>query len=130
MVAVFSGSAGLGDGEDVEVDAPVSPRLLASLDRIMAVHRSMFPNEMRTIGVRAPAGQPPPPIDLTACYFSRGVDSWYAILTALEDDPQEPPLTHLVFSPGFLSVTNWTAERLRSRAQASLSAAAKRDAGW
>jgi hypothetical protein len=53
------------------------------------------------------------------------VDSWYAILTALEDDPQAPPLTHVVFSPSFLSVVSWTEERLRERTEASLAAAAR-----
>lgn len=90
-------------GEDLEVDAPVSARLLAHVEEIVAVYRSLFPARMRPIRVRAQTGAPPPPVPVTGCYFSRGVDSWYAILRALEEDPQSPPLTHLVYSPGFLS---------------------------
>jgi hypothetical protein len=94
--------------EDITVDAPVSPGLLASLDRIFAVYSSFFPAEMAPISVSAPAGAPPPPTELTGSFFSRGVDSWFAVLTALEDDPQTPPLTHLVFCPDFLPRDSWS----------------------
>ena len=90
-------------GEDVTVDAPVSPRLLAGLEDILSLLRSFFPGEMKPISVSAPAGQPPPPVELTGSYFARGVDSWYAVLRALDEDPQTPPLSRVLFSPGFLS---------------------------
>lgn len=95
-------------GEDITVDAPVSPRLLDSMDAIFSVYRSFFPGEMKTVAVQAPAGEPPAANDVTGSFFSRGADSWYAVLTALEDDPQDPPLTHLVFCPDFLPRDRWS----------------------
>jgi hypothetical protein len=111
--------------EDVTVDAPVSPRLLASVDQVMAVYRSMYPQRYRRVSVSAPEGAPPPATELTGSFFSRGVDSWFAVLTALEDDPQSPPLTHLVFSRDFFPVDGWTPEVVEARARATLEAAAR-----
>jgi hypothetical protein len=111
-------------GEDLTVDAPVSPRLLASVDEILAVYRSLFPGEMAPIEVSAPEGEPPPPTDVTGSFFSGGVDSWYGVLTALEDDPQTPPLTHLVFSRDFYPSRGWTDELINDRAEATRRAAA------
>jgi hypothetical protein len=111
-------------GEDVTLDAPVSPRLLASLDRILAVYSSFFPGEMRPVSVSAPAGAPPPPTELTGSFFSRGVDSWFAVLTALEDDPQTPPLTHLVFCPDFLPRDSWTDDLVEAKTVQTRDAAA------
>jgi hypothetical protein len=93
--------------EDLTLDAPVSPRLLEGLDGIFGVYESFFPGEMRPVSVTAPAGEPPRPVPLTGSFFTRGADSWYAVLAALEDDPQTPPLTHLVFCPDFLPVDRW-----------------------
>jgi hypothetical protein len=110
-------------GEDITVDAPVSPRLLANLERIVAVYWSLFPSQTRRISVMAPeAVAPEPGHVLTACFFSRGVDSWYAVLTALEDDPQQPPLTHVVFSPDFLP-DGWRRERVREKTAGAVAAA-------
>lgn len=111
-------------GEDVTVDAPVSPRLLAGLDDTLAVFRSFFPGDMKRISVSAEPGQPPAPTQLTGCYFARGVDSWYAVLRALEEDPQRPPLSHAVFSPGFLSPHD-TPESVRFTADRVTAAAAR-----
>ncbi|MGI8440593.1 MAG: hypothetical protein ACR2NV_10470, partial [Thermoleophilaceae bacterium] len=91
-------------GEDLEVDGPVSPRLLGEVEGIVNVYRSLRPGEMKPIAVSAPAAPPQaPPADMTACFFTRGVDSWFAALTAREDDPQTPPLTHAIFSRDFMS---------------------------
>ncbi len=109
--------------QDVELEAPVSPRLRAHIDGIMAVYESMFPSQMRRVAVEAPTAEPPPANGRTGCFFSRGVDSWYAALSALEDDAQEPPLTHLVFSPDFLPTTRWTQERIEAKTRATLEAA-------
>ena len=111
-------------GENLRVDAPVSPRLLASVDEIIRVYRSFFPGEMASIEVRAPAGEPPPPTDITGSFFSGGVDSWYGVLTALEDDPQTPPLTHLVFSRDFYPRHAWSDDVVNDRAEATSRAAA------
>lgn len=109
-------------GDDVVVDAPVSPRLLANVETIIAILHSLFPAERRRVTVRAEAGDPPPPTDLTGCYFTRGADSWYAVLSALEDDPQTPPLTHLVFSPDFVSSLN-SPRLIREKTEATRRAA-------
>jgi hypothetical protein len=113
------------NGEGLTVDGPVSPRLLAAVDGIMAVYRSMYPNRFRPVEVHAQEGAPPPGHDLTGCFFSRGADSWYAVLTALEDPDQRPPLTHLVFSRDFYPVDEWSPELMDSRAAATLAAAAR-----
>lgn len=109
--------------EDVTVDAPVSPRLLAGLDDIFSVYRSFFPGEMKRISVDAPAGEPPPAHDVCGSFFSRGADSWYAVLSALEDDPQDPPLTHLVFCPDFLPTDRWSPELVAAKTRATVQAA-------
>jgi hypothetical protein len=79
---------------------------------------------MAPIEVSAPEGEPPPPTDITGSFFSGGVDSWYGVLTALEDDPQTPPLTHLVFSRDFFPTDEWSDDVVRDRAQATRRAAA------
>ena len=106
------------EGEDLEIDAPVSPQLLGRVDELMGVYRSFIPRLPRTIAVHAPAQEPPPPNDLTGSFFSRGVDSWYAVLTALEDDPQSPPLTQLVFCPGFLPAA-WGPDMVHAQVEAT-----------
>lgn len=111
-------------GEDIELDAPVSPRLLESVDEIQAVYDSFFPGDMRAISVRAPTGDPPPPIQRTASFFTRGVDSWFGVLTALEDDPQTPPLTDLVFCPDWLPKHRWSEELVRAKTDGTREAAA------
>jgi hypothetical protein len=90
-------------GEDLELEAPVSPMLLGASREIVSVYKSLRPAEMREVAISAPEAEPPASNEITACYFTRGADSWYAVLTALEDEPQTPPLTHAVFSPDFLS---------------------------
>ena len=111
-------------GEDVTVDAPVSPRFLASIDDILSIYRSFLPGEMRPIEVNAPARAPPTSTELTGSFFTRGVDSWFAVLTALEDDVQSPPLTHLVFSPDFLPRDRWDDELVAAKTEGTRRAAA------
>jgi hypothetical protein len=106
------------DGDDLTIDAPVSFQLLGRVDELMGVYRSFIPRLERSIEVRAPAEEPPPPNQLTGSFFSRGVDSWYAVLTALEDDPQIPPLSHLVFCPGFLP-SSWGEEMVQAQIEAT-----------
>lgn len=110
--------------EDLTVDAPVSPRLLATVDDIIAVYQSFFPGEMAPITVRAPEGEPPLPTEIIGSFFSGGVDSWYGVLTALEDDPQTPPLTHLVLCRDFYPTESWSPRSAAERAEATRRAAA------
>jgi hypothetical protein len=97
-------------GEDLVVDAPVSPRLLENMEDVVEVMWSLRPEQMRHISVTAPSGRPSAAIRSTACLFGGGVDAWHAIVSALYDDPQTPSLTHLVVSPGFFP-TWWDQER-------------------
>ena len=106
---------------DIVVDAPVSPALLANLDKIIAILQSLSPADRRRIDVDATPGLPSPPIATTGAFFTRGVDSWYAVLQAHEDAPQDPPLSHLVFCPDFLSDLN-TPALMRAKTTATAEA--------
>jgi hypothetical protein len=110
---------------DVVVDGPVSPMLLANLDKIVAILQSLSPADRRRVVIEASPGPPPPSIPTTGAFFTRGVDSWYAVLEASHDDAQlDPPLTHLVFCPDFLSELNAPAlVRAKTRATAEAAAA-------
>jgi hypothetical protein len=87
-------------GEPLEVDGPVSPKVLAALDDVMRVYDSFYPAKMKPITVRADTtAVPEAGLDTTVCYFSRGVDSWHSVFMELQT-PAEPPLTHLVYIRG------------------------------
>jgi hypothetical protein len=86
-------------GEDLAIDAPVSARLLSATDEAVAAYRQLNP-ALPSVSVSAPSHELPPATRATACLFSRGVDSWYSVLSNLAKvDPRRPPLTHLVYSP-------------------------------
>jgi hypothetical protein len=84
-------------GEPLEIDGPVSPRLLASSPAITAVYRSMFPT-LHEVEVRAEAGDVGAVDDDRgrASMFSGGVDSWYSVLKARA---RGAAVSHLVYSP-------------------------------
>jgi hypothetical protein len=84
--------------EDLEIDAPVSARLLGRLDRIQR-HWHAWDLSIRRCEVRTggPAPAPRSPGEDMACFFSRGVDSSYSA-TAPRSEPG--PLTRLVFIDG------------------------------
>lgn len=85
--------------ENLHVDGPVSAQLLASVDDAMAAYRNLFPS-LPTIGVSAPSCELPPGVLATACLFSRGIDSWYSVLSNLEAPARRrPPPTHVVYVP-------------------------------
>jgi len=113
----------LRHSESLTLDGPVSPRLLGELDEITGVYRSFFPSAIHgPIEVRAEAVEPPPGRELTASLFTRGVDSWFAVLTALQDPRLQPPITHAVYAPGFNS-RGWTKELRDAKEQATARAA-------
>jgi len=90
--------------EELVIDGPVSPQVLDGLDDTMDVMYSLFPGRLRPARVTAHPGAPPPGADITACCFSRGVDSWHTVLTSLAAKADgDPPPTHLLYSPGHLS---------------------------
>lgn len=83
--------------EDLELEAPVSPALLARVEHIQGVYTSWNP-WLRPVAVRAQEGPAPVPGgDMVAAFFSRGVDSSY---TAVAPRPGLPALTHLLFVDG------------------------------
>lgn len=85
--------------EKLVIDAPVSSRLLAAVEQAMAAYRCLYPS-LPAIGVYAPSHELSPGERATACLFSRGVDSWYSVLTNLEaTQATRPPLSHLVYVP-------------------------------
>ena len=110
--------------EHLTADVPVSPRLAASLEGFQHVYGSPYSDGRSAISLQGPVATPPPGHPITGCFFSRGVDSWYAVLSALEDDPQSPPLTHLVFSPDFVH-SGWPQDVVDLQIQANLQAAAR-----
>ena len=68
-------------GEQLEIDAPVSPRLLRSVEQIQAIYRS-WSSALSIVAISAPVRTPP----LTASggnvglFFSLGVDSFYTLV--------------------------------------------------
>ena len=88
-------------GGTLEIDAPISPRLLRAQGEFQAIQRmwargwdyGLLP--LGEIDVRAPERAPaaPPAGRAVATYFSGGVDSWSVV-------SQYPEVTHLVFVRG------------------------------
>jgi hypothetical protein len=115
----------LRKSERLVIEGPVSPRLLGELDEIMAVYRSFFPGAIRAaITVEAESREPAAGTPRTASLFTRGVDSWFGVLTALEDPELQPPLTHAVYSPDFDS-RFWSPELRDAKVVGNREAAAR-----
>lgn len=81
-------------GEDLEIDGPVSPELLARLPRIAELYATWDPRLHRARVEAEPRPEPVVRADGIGCFFSRGVDSLYS---AAAPRPLPGPLTHLVF---------------------------------
>lgn len=104
--------------EPLTVDGPVSPRLLDNVDDIAAVLQSFYPGSIRgPVPVQAHPRAPSPGRELTASLFTRGLDSWYGVLTALEDRALQPPITHTVYAPGF-NASDWSDELREAKFEA------------
>jgi hypothetical protein len=97
-------------GGTLDIDAPISPRLLRSQTEFQAIQR-MWSREwdygllpLGEIDVRAPARAPtePAPSRGVATFFSGGVDSWSVV-------SEYPEVTHLVFIRGLDLVERPTA---------------------
>jgi hypothetical protein len=83
-------------GGTLEMDAPVSPRLLANLDAIQEAflgHSRRF-HRVQVIAPSAPARDASGRRGV-ACFFSGGVDSFYSALCHRDE------ITHLIFVHGF-----------------------------
>ncbi len=87
-------------GEPLTIEAPVSAQLLESVPVAIRRYQSMFPS-LRAVPVSAPGHTLAREPAATACFFTRGIDSWYSVLTNVErGDRSRPPLTHLLHVSG------------------------------
>lgn len=85
------------DGENIEVDAPVSARVLAGCDEVITAFARWNP-DLRPTTVSVPGDTPAvTPGPLVACMFSRGADS---MASAVVDRPGHDPITHLIHVVG------------------------------
>jgi len=92
-------------GEPLEIDAPVSARLLAQSRHLMDVFHSWWP-ELSKIEVTANGTQRAPGWRLgrrpSACFFSLGVDSYSTLLSNLDGSAYgTEPISSLIFVGGF-----------------------------
>jgi hypothetical protein len=79
--------------EPLRVEAPVSPRLLAGAARAADVFAEWW--DVRGARVEAEPAESGPAGTETLCCFTRGVDSWFSVLTEMEGG--ERP--HLLYAP-------------------------------
>jgi hypothetical protein len=88
-------------GEDIHVDGPVSPRLLASLPTIQAIYHS-WDTSLQRVDVHVTGSDVSPRGAGRGLFFSGGVDSWYSLLKHHGGEPRDDgPLTHLILGFGF-----------------------------
>jgi hypothetical protein len=92
-------------GAALEIEAPVSKRLLRRTVQIQDVLTGWFP-ERRRVEVSAPtradAPRLPEPARGVGAFFSGGIDSCYTLLKShLEWPSVADPITHLIFGKGF-----------------------------
>lgn len=81
-------------GHDLEIDGPVSPRILARVDRIARLYELMDPSLRPPAVAVAETRMPPSTGTAIGCFFSRGVDSTYS---AAVDRVDPGPLEALVY---------------------------------
>jgi hypothetical protein len=85
-------------GEPLTITAPVSRRLLAGAEQLMAIYAAWFPGAQR-IAVEAPPAPRGTLSDRTAAFFSGGVDSFYTLLKPRPYGEGTP--SHLIVVHGF-----------------------------
>lgn len=89
-------------GEELVVDAPVSPRLRRSARTVMDVYRAWWGEHYDSISLTCPTTRSSAGGDAaaTALYFTAGVDSFYSLLKDVElsDDPAHESVTHLLYA--------------------------------
>jgi hypothetical protein len=77
------------------------------------VYGSFFPASMRhPVPVEAEPRVPPLGRPLTASLFTRGIDSWFAVLSAMEDPSLRPAISHVVYLPA--GPERWTDQERRA----------------
>jgi hypothetical protein len=94
VIAALLGAMASGEALEVDPEWPVSPRLLAGLDRIQRVLHAWNPRLSR-IEIHATPGTVPRVREGVALFFSGGVDATYSLLE------HEAEITHLIFIHGF-----------------------------
>ncbi len=91
-------------GEDIEVRAPLSTRLVRGLHEYQQVLASWFPHRLTPVEIRAPLEPADPvPGGAVVTAFSGGVDSFYTLWShAAGQEPDEGArITHALFVHGF-----------------------------
>lgn len=94
--------AAMARGEDVAVEAPLSPQFLRRLTTVMDIYRAWQPG-LRSIRIVAPLKVPDPHGGGTGLFFSAGVDSFYSLLKNAEPSATDAdqPVSHLLLVFGF-----------------------------
>lgn len=86
--------------EPLVIDGPVSARLLGAAEPAKEVYRSWNP-QLADVQVEAAPCKLSAAPRAAACFFTRGVDSWYSALNGVAGAPEAPtpPFTKLLYSP-------------------------------
>ena len=93
----------MSEGVPLRSRLPVSPALLRGFRRAQVALKTMYPGLLRVVPVEAETRTLALPRESRrmGSFFSAGVDSFYTVLSNLEDPkPGYPPLTHAVFMRG------------------------------
>lgn len=88
-------------GEDLTIDAPVSPRLVESIETIVDIYSAWVPG-VRRISLKCQSVMASEFPKATGLFFSCGVDSFYSLQKALQvraDDIDR--VSHLILAYGF-----------------------------
>jgi hypothetical protein len=88
-------------GEDLVIEAPVSPRLRRSARTVMDIYSAWWGHRHRRVKVHFPVAAPPAGgagRDAVGLFFSAGVDSFYSLLKDIELSAlaDQPPVTYLL----------------------------------
>lgn len=87
-------------GENLKMDAPVSPLLMGRVEEITQMLTTWWPR-LRSVQVEAPVAVPERSGTAIGLFFSGGVDSYYTLLKNMEDHPTgDDAITHLLFVLG------------------------------
>jgi hypothetical protein len=109
--------------ESLRIEGPVSPRLLDRTAEIIDVYRAFWPDIMTPVEVVAERREPQDGAAVVGSFFTRGVDSWYTVLSQGRRPLDGPPLTHLVYVP---NVDFMYDEAHRARSTASMESVTRR----
>jgi len=87
--------------ERLQIDPPLSPRLLFNLPRLRDIFHAWHPDLSRC-EIQATAGPAAVkrPTNRAATFFSGGVDSFYTLLKHRRNGELPAPLTHIIFMRG------------------------------